>query len=66
MSETNVNLPKRYIPYAIIAAFPGHKPKAIGHTHNRVDADAMVRFLQRRIPHGAFYVIFTPPEDQSS
>lgn len=49
-------------PYAIIAAMPGHKPKAIGRSNNRIDADSMVRFLQRKVPNGSFYVVFDPDE----
>jgi hypothetical protein len=49
-------------PYAIIAAMPGHKPRAIGRSNNRIDADSMARFLQRKVPNGAFYVIFDPEE----
>lgn len=49
-------------PYAIVAVFPSRKPKAVGRTRNRSDADAMVRLLERRIPKGAFYVIFDPEE----
>jgi hypothetical protein len=41
---------------------PGHKPRAIGRSNNRIDADSMVRFLQRKVPNGAFYVIFDPEE----
>ncbi|NJO43293.1 MAG: hypothetical protein HC769_24370 [Cyanobacteria bacterium CRU_2_1] len=52
-------------PYAIVAIFPGHKPKIIGRRRNRSDAEDMVRFLQRRIPNGTFYVMFDPmPEDE--
>ena len=49
-------------PYAIIAAMPEHKPKAIGRSNIRIDADSMVRFLQRKVPNGTFYVIFDPEE----
>jgi hypothetical protein len=41
-------------PYAIIAAMPGHKPKAIGRCNNRIDADSIVRFLQRKCPTVCF------------
>jgi hypothetical protein len=53
-------------PWQIIAVFPGHKPKPIGRTHNRADADDMVRFLQRKVPTGAFYVVFDPDEADNS
>lgn len=56
---------KRSAPYAIVAAFPGYKPKAIGRTYNRADADEMVRFLQRRIPNATFYVMFEPEEPEA-
>lgn len=46
--------------YAIIAAMPNHKPREIGRTRNRADADDMVRFLQRRVKGGRFYVVFDP------
>jgi len=49
-------------PWQVVAVFPGHKPKAIGRTHNRTDADAMVRFLRRKILTGSFYVVFDPDE----
>lgn len=54
--------PRRYRPYAIIAAYPGKKPQAIARTCHRADADAYCRFLQRHIPNVAFYVIFDPDE----
>jgi hypothetical protein len=53
-------------PYAIVAVFPGRKPQAVGRTCNRSDADAMARFLQRRIPKGTFYVTFEPEERHES
>lgn len=49
-------------PYAIVAVFGDRQPKAIGRTRNRSDADAMVRFLVRKIPKGTFSVIFDPEE----
>jgi hypothetical protein len=52
-------------PYAIVAVFPARKPKAIGRTRNRSDAEDMARFLGRKIPKGAFYVIFDPEESYS-
>lgn len=45
-------------PWVIMAVFPGHKPTAISRTCHRADADAYVRFLQRHIPEGDFYVVF--------
>lgn len=50
-------------PWTIVATFPGHKPKEIGRVRNRADADAHVRFLQRHVPQGAFYVVFDPEDD---
>lgn len=49
-------------PFAIIAAMPGHKPKAIGRSNSRIDADGTIHFLQRKVPNGSFYVIFDPEE----
>jgi hypothetical protein len=49
-------------PYAIVAVFPARKPKAIGRTRDRSDAEDMARFLGLKIPKGAFYVIFDPEE----
>ncbi|HAZ46934.1 MAG TPA: hypothetical protein DDW76_34375 [Cyanobacteria bacterium UBA11369] len=49
-------------PYAIVAVFPGRKPKGVGRTRNRSDAEDMARFLGIKIPKGAFYVIFDPEE----
>lgn len=45
-------------PWVIIAAFPMHKPTAIWRTCHRADADAYVRFLQRHVTEGTFYVVF--------
>ncbi len=45
-------------PWLIVAAFPTHHPRTIGRTRNRSDAEAMVRFLQRKIPNGSFSVVF--------
>lgn len=50
-------------PYAIVAVFPGHKPKIISRTHNRSDAEDIVRFLQRRVPNATFYMIFEPESE---
>ncbi|GET39485.1 hypothetical protein [Microseira wollei] len=49
-------------PYAIVAVFPERKPKAVGRTRNRSDAEDIARFLSRKVPKGAFYVIFDPEE----
>jgi hypothetical protein len=48
--------------YAIIAAMPNHKPREIGRTCNRADAEDTVRFLQRRVKDGRFYVVFDPAD----
>lgn len=50
-----------YRPYLVVAVMPGHKPKIIGRTSNRMDGDRMVRFLQRKVTMGAFYLVFEPP-----
>jgi len=47
-------------PYLVIAAMPGHKPRVVGSANNRIDGDRMVRFLQRKVATGAFYLIFEP------
>lgn len=47
-------------PYLVIAAMPGHKPRIVGRANNRIDGDRMVRFLQRKVATGAFYLIFEP------
>lgn len=53
--------------YLVIVSTPGHKPTAIGRLANRVDADAMVRFLQRKVPNKTFYVVFEPhPQPQNT
>ncbi|NJR63523.1 MAG: hypothetical protein HC769_34935, partial [Cyanobacteria bacterium CRU_2_1] len=51
-------------PWVIVAVFPGHKPREIGRTQNRSDAEAYVRFLQRRVPQGRFYVMFDPGDGE--
>lgn len=48
--------------WAIVAVFPGHKPKTIGRTCHRADADAYLRFLQRHITQGSFYVLYDPEQ----
>lgn len=52
-------------PYAIVAVFPGHKPKIISRTHNRSDAEDIVRFLQHRVPNATFYMIFEPESESA-
>lgn len=49
-------------PWVIVVIFPGYKPREIGRTANRADAEAFVRFLQRRVTRGAFYVVFEQGE----
>ena len=39
---------------------PGHKPRVGGSVNSRSDGDLMVRFLQRKVATGAFYLIFEP------
>jgi hypothetical protein len=45
-------------PWIVMAIFPGHKPREVGRTCHRADADAYVRFLQRHLREGEFYVVF--------
>lgn len=47
-------------PYLIVAAFPKAVPRIIACTYDKTDAEDHVRFLQRRIPGGKFYVVFDP------
>jgi hypothetical protein len=44
----------------VLALFPDHKPKVIARTFNKSDAEAQVRFLQRSVPEGNFYVSLDP------
>ena len=39
---------------------PGPKPRVGGSANSRIDGDRMVRFLQRKVATGAFYLIFEP------
>ncbi|MGV0024677.1 hypothetical protein [Phormidesmis priestleyi] len=50
-----------YRPLAIVAIFPGHKPREIVRTVTRSDAEAFARFLNRSVKQGKFYVVFDPP-----
>jgi len=59
---THTYSPDSYRPYIIVAAFPGHLPRAIARFYNQSDADDQVRFLQRQVGQGAFYVVFDPPQ----
>jgi hypothetical protein len=58
MSQLNAG--DRHHPYLIVAAFPGKMPRAIGRTYNQSDAEEHVRFLQRRMNEGMFYIVFEP------
>lgn len=49
-----------YRPYLVVAAFPKEMPRTIARTYNKSDAEDHVRFLQRRMPRGEFYVVFDP------
>jgi hypothetical protein len=60
--EASSNRPTSPRSWAVIAVFPGHQPKAIARTCYKTDADAYVRFLQRYMNQGNFYVIFDPLE----
>ncbi|KAM3091680.1 hypothetical protein ACKFKG_25025 [Phormidesmis sp. 146-35] len=50
-----------YRPWAIVAIFPGHRPREIVRTVTRSDAEAFARFLNRSVKQGNFYVVFDPP-----
>jgi hypothetical protein len=47
-----------YRPWVIMAIFPGYPPREVGRTRHRADAEAYVRFLQRYMTQGSFYVMF--------
>lgn len=49
-------------PWVVVVIMPQQKPRPIGRYANRSDAEATLRFLQRKVPNGAFYVIFDPAE----
>lgn len=53
-------------PYLVVAAFPGEMPRAIARTYNQSDAEDHVRFLQRRMSGGKFYVVFDPEPNKVS
>ncbi|XHX77917.1 MAG: hypothetical protein RBJ76_26355 [Stenomitos frigidus ULC029] len=57
---TQQNPSAQYCPYLIVAAFPKGMPRTIARTYNQSDAEDHVRFLQRRLPKGEFYVVFDP------
>lgn len=62
---SQVNSVDCHRPYLVVASFPGEMPRAIGRTYNKSDAEANVRFLQRRMTDGSFYIVFDPePEKQ--
>ena len=54
----------QHCPYLVVAAFPGRMPQIIGRTYNRVDAEAHVRFLRRRMMEGSFFLVFDPGEGE--
>jgi hypothetical protein len=60
--EASPTRPQSPRPWVVIAVFPGHRPKAIARTCYKTDADAYVRFLQRYMSQGSFYVVFDPPD----
>lgn len=49
--------------WVLVAVMPQHKPHPIGRFANRSDAEAMMRFLQRKVANGAFYVLFDPGDE---
>lgn len=51
-------------PWVIVAIFSDHKPEELGRTYHRADAEAHVRFLQRYVKQGAFYVMFDPEDSE--
>jgi hypothetical protein len=50
----------QYCPYLVVAIFAARMPQIVGRTYNRVDAEAQVRFLQRQMKNGSFFVAFEP------
>ncbi len=50
----------QHCSYLVLAIFPGQMPQIIGRTYNRADAEAQVRFLQRQMKNGDFFVAFEP------
>jgi hypothetical protein len=50
----------QHCPYLVVAIFSGRMPQIVGRTFNRADAEAHVRFLQRRLAAGSFFVAFEP------
>lgn len=50
----------QHCPYLIVAAFPKRMPQIIGRTYKRADAEAHMRFLQRRMTQGTFYLVYDP------
>ncbi|MBD2090282.1 hypothetical protein H6F67_10500 [Microcoleus sp. FACHB-1515] len=59
---THTYTPDSYRPYIIVASFPGQLPRAICRLYNQIDADDQVRFLQRQVGQGSFFVVFDPPQ----
>lgn len=49
-------------PWALVAVMPQHQPRTIGRFANRSDAEAMMRFLQRKVPNGYYSVMFDPDD----
>lgn len=52
-----------YKAWVIFAVFPGHPPKPIARLYNRSDAEDHMRFLQRWMAQGSFYVVFESGEE---
>jgi hypothetical protein len=50
----------QHCPYLVVVIFAGRMPQIIGRTYNRADAEAQVRFLQRQMKNGSFFVAFDP------
>ena len=55
----------QHCPYLVVAIFAGRMPQIVGRTYNRADAEALVRFLQRRLGEGSFFVAFEPGPKQA-
>lgn len=51
---------RQHYPYLVVAIFAGRMPQIIGRTYNRADAEFQVRFLQRQMKNGSFFVAFEP------
>ncbi len=53
-----IQIDGQHCPYLLVAIFSGRMPQIIGRAYNPSDAEAQVRFLQRRVKNGSFLVAF--------